>query len=102
MSVSQAPGLTIKTRLLAVPASEYQRLVPHLELVESRDQVLYAEGELIRHVYFLNESLVSLISIMENGTIVEVGLAALEGMVLMPESVQNSDKIRVYYLDSKL
>lgn len=86
MSVPQNPRLTIKNRLLAaLPASEYQRLAPQLELVElSRDQVLYAEGELISHVYFLNQGLVSLVSIMENGSIVEVGLVAKEGMVGMP------------------
>ncbi len=86
MSVSQDPRLTIKNRLLAaLPASEYQRLAPHLEIVSlSRDQVLYDSGSVISHVYFLNQGMVSLVSIMENGEIVEVGLVANEGMVGMP------------------
>lgn len=79
-------SLPIKNQLLAaLPETEYQRLIPHLELVSlSRGQVLYDAGELIEHVYFFNQGLCSLVTFMENGTIVEVGLVGKEGMVGLP------------------
>jgi CRP-like cAMP-binding protein len=71
--------------LAAVSTQEYQRLIPHLQPVSlSRDQVLCHAGELIRHVYFPINAIISLISIMENGDIVEVGVVAKEGIVGMP------------------
>jgi CRP-like cAMP-binding protein len=78
--------LPIENRLLAaLPTDEYQSLVPYLERVElKRDQILYDAGELFSYVYFLNDALASIISIMENGDVVEVSLAAKEGMVGMP------------------
>lgn len=84
--VSFEPQKPIENRLLAaLPASECQRLVPYLELVEfSHQQILYNSGELIEHVYFPNQAMVSLVSIMENGDIVEVGVVTKQGMVGMP------------------
>lgn len=84
--VSKDSWKPMENRLLAaLPESEYQRLVLHLESVSlSRHQVLYDSGELIRHVYFPNQALVSLVSIVEDGSIVEVGLVGKEGMVGTP------------------
>jgi CRP-like cAMP-binding protein len=86
MSVSKDSSLPRKNRLLAaLPDQDYQRLIPHLELVSlPRHQVLYDVGEAIAHVYFLNQGMVSLVSIMTDGAIVEVGLTGREGMVGMP------------------
>jgi len=84
--MSSQSHLPIKNQLLAaLPETEYQRLIPHLELVSlSLNQVLYDAGELIEHVYFFNQGMCSLITIMENGAIVEVGLVGKEGMVGLP------------------
>ncbi len=80
--LQQAPDFRV---LAALPAEEYQRLVPHLELVElSVRQVLYNPEEPITHVYFPNQGIVSLVSTMEDGSTVEVGLVGKEGMVGMP------------------
>ncbi|QHG18464.1 Crp/Fnr family transcriptional regulator [Nostoc sp. ATCC 53789] len=72
--------------LLAVlPFSDYERLVPHLKLVKlSNRQVLYEPGEPITEVYFPNKAVVSIITTMEDGSTVEVGLVSNEGMVGMP------------------
>lgn len=79
-------AIQVDNQLLAVlPSEEYQRLVPHLELVSlERDQVLYELEEFIEYVYFPNQALVSLITIMENGAVVEVGVVGREGLVGLP------------------
>jgi CRP-like cAMP-binding protein len=86
MSVSKSPHKPIENRLLAaLPASEYQRLVPHLDFVSlSLEQVLYEPEEPIRHVYFPHQAIVSLVSTMLDGSTVEVGLVGNEGIVGVP------------------
>ncbi|MDZ7967201.1 MAG: Crp/Fnr family transcriptional regulator [Nostoc sp. DedSLP03] len=73
-------------KLLAVlPPSDYERLVPHLKLVSLPFQkVLYEPGEPITQVYFPNKAVVSIITTMEDGSTVEVGLVSNEGMVGIP------------------
>ncbi|WP_017319285.1 Crp/Fnr family transcriptional regulator [Mastigocladopsis repens] len=79
-------SVPIQNRLLgALPASEYQRLVPHLELVTlPLHQVLYEPNEPITHVYFPHQAVISLITTMEDGSTIEVGLVGSEGMVGLP------------------
>lgn len=79
MSVSIDPQQPRENQLLAALSDrEYERLIPHLELVSlSRHQVLYDAGEEISHVYFLNQALASLVSIMADGGIVEVGIVGM-------------------------
>jgi len=46
----------------ALPASDYERLASHLELIPMRlGDVLYEPGALLRHVYFPTTSIVSLL-----------------------------------------
>jgi CRP-like cAMP-binding protein len=67
--------------LAALPAEDYQRLLPHLEPVPlSLRQILYAEGDLIEYVYFPHRAIISLIRTVEEGSTVEVGLVGIEGM----------------------
>lgn len=78
------PRIPIDNGLLAALAEEeFQRLVQHLELVPlARGETLYEFCEHIRHVYFLHQNtLVSLLSTMEDGTSVEAGVVGNEGMV---------------------
>src|SRR6266850_6919542 len=69
-------------RLLAsLPAKEYQRLVPELELVTlAFAQIIYAPGDTIRHVYFPNDSIVSLLAAEDHHASLEVGMIGNEGM----------------------
>jgi CRP-like cAMP-binding protein len=80
------PQRPITNRLLAaIPASEYQRLVPHLEFVSlSNKQVLYEPQQPINYVHFPHQTIVSLLSMMSDGSTVEVGLVSNEGMVGLP------------------
>ncbi|MEH1999908.1 MAG: Crp/Fnr family transcriptional regulator [Nostoc sp.] len=71
--------------LAALPASDYQRLVPHLKLVSlPLRQILYQAGEPITHVYFPDKSVVSIVTTMEDGSTAEVGIVSNEGMVGIP------------------
>jgi CRP-like cAMP-binding protein len=76
----------VQNRLLAaLPSKEYKRLIPHLESVPlPLMEVLYESGEPIKHVYFPNEGLISLLVVMRDGTPREVGLIGSEGMLGIP------------------
>lgn len=68
--------------LAALPCAEYQRLLANLEPVTlTFGQVLYELGDPIRHVYFPNDSLVSLLTVVDRHLALEVGLCGREGMV---------------------
>lgn len=85
MSAFQNSDLPKNRLLAALPAEAYQRLVPHLELVSLPvGQVIYEPGEPISHVYFPHKAMVSLVSMMEDGTTIEVGLVGQEGMLGIP------------------
>jgi CRP-like cAMP-binding protein len=76
---SRAPSAN---RLLAaLPKKEYQRLLPELEQVAMPfAEVLYEPGARIRHVYFPNDSIVSLLAEVADRSTLEVGLVGNEGM----------------------
>lgn len=86
MSVDKNSLPATKNRLLAaLPASEYERLVPHLKLVSlPLNQIIYEPEEPITQVYFPHQSVISIVSTMENGSTVEVGIVSNEGMVGIP------------------
>jgi CRP-like cAMP-binding protein len=67
--------------LAAVEPTDFALLEPHLELVAlPHGQVLYEAGDVIRHVYFPHEAIISLVNVMEDGDIVEVGVFGREGV----------------------
>jgi CRP-like cAMP-binding protein len=67
--------------LAALSAADYQKLSPHLEAVDlPHAQVLYEMGGRVETVYFPNNALVSLVTEMSDGKIVEVGLIGNDGM----------------------
>lgn len=73
----------IRNQLLAaLPGEEYGRLLPHLESVPLPFmEVLYEGGEPIRHVYFPNDGLISLLIVMDDVTVREIGVIGNEGML---------------------
>jgi hypothetical protein len=59
---------TQKHLLAALPAAEFDRLSPHLELVPMPlGEVLYESGGRLQHVYFPTTSIVSLLYVLEDG-----------------------------------
>ena len=68
--------------LAALPAPEWSRWEPQLELVEMPlGQVLYESGGKLDHVYFPTTSIVSLLYVMENGASAEIAVVGHEGIV---------------------
>ena len=80
--MSTQPNSAIKNHLLAaLPEDAYQRLLPHLETVDlPHGKVIYEIDERIEHLYFPFTAMISLVTQMEDGKIVEVGLIGNDGM----------------------
>ena len=76
-------GTPIANRLLvALPRAEYGHMQAHLEEVTLNfGEVLYEPGDPIRYVYFPNDSLVSLLTLVDAHLALEVGMVGPEGMV---------------------
>ncbi|MGB3760152.1 MAG: Crp/Fnr family transcriptional regulator [Rivularia sp. (in: cyanobacteria)] len=78
-------GAIVNQLLGALPPEDYQRLVSHLESVELiSGEVLWEPGEKMTEVYFPILGMISLVSIMENGSTTEISLVGKEGMVGLP------------------
>ena len=75
--------MPLKNHLLAALSSEVQaRLFPKLELVPlALGKALYESGDVLTHVYFPTDSIVSLLSIMESGASAEISIVGNEGLV---------------------
>jgi len=66
----------------ALPAADYERIAPHLELIPMKlGDVLYEPGARLRHVYFPTTSIVSLLYVMENGASAEIAIVGNEGIL---------------------
>jgi CRP-like cAMP-binding protein len=81
-----ARGASVANGMLAaLPRKQYQRLLRGLESVAlTFGEVLYEPGVRIRHVYFPNDSLVSLLTLVEGHLALEVGMVGREGMLGLP------------------
>jgi CRP-like cAMP-binding protein len=68
--------------LAALPAEDFEHLVPHLELVAMPlGEVLYEPGGPLRHAYFPTSAIVSLQYVTESGAASEIAGVGHEGMV---------------------
>ncbi len=72
----------LKNHILAnLPDNEFQRLLPHLEPVElEQGRILYEIDQAIDYLYFPFDAMISLVTQMADGKIVEVGLVGNDGM----------------------
>ena len=79
------PGSTIanSNRLLAaLPAEDYARISPRFDQISLKlKDVLHRAGEPIHHVYFPSGGFCSVLTVLENGTMVEVATIGREGMI---------------------
>ncbi|HEX8236960.1 MAG TPA: Crp/Fnr family transcriptional regulator [Abditibacteriaceae bacterium] len=67
--------------LASLPRSDYERLRPHLHLIDMHSgDSLHEIGALLEHVYFPNSGMISLVLTSNEGTNVEVGIVGREGM----------------------
>ena len=68
--------------LAALPAAEFERLAPHLELVPMLlGETLYEPGSQLQHVYFPTTAIVSLLIILESGASAEIAGVGNEGIL---------------------
>ena len=66
----------------ALPVAEYERLLPHLELVQMPlGKVLYESGDELRHAYFPTTCIVSKLYVMENGSSAEIAVVGNDGII---------------------
>ena len=72
-------------KILAALSRNTHEWLQSLEAVTLQvGMVLYEPDEVIEHVYFLNDALVSIISMNSEGSTVEIGLVGNEGIVGVP------------------
>ena len=68
--------------LAALPAADYERLLPHLEPVSLElGRALYESGSHQGYVFFPTNSIVSLLYVMEDGSSAEIAVVGNEGLV---------------------
>ena len=66
----------------ALPAADYKRLLPHLDLVPlPLGWAIYESGSQQGHVYFPTTSIVSLLNVMQDGSPAEIAVVGNEGML---------------------
>ena len=68
--------------LAALSEAERERLYPHLRLVPMPlGKALYESGDVLRHVYFPLDCIVSLLYVLENGASAEISVVGREGLI---------------------
>ena len=68
--------------LAALAPAERERIYPWLQLVEMRlGKVLYESGDVLRHVYFPTDSIVSLLYVLADGASAEISVVGNEGLI---------------------
>ena len=68
--------------LAALSAAERERLYPHLQLVPMPlGKVLYESGDLLHHVYFPTNTIVSLLYVLADGASAEISVVGNEGLI---------------------
>jgi CRP-like cAMP-binding protein len=68
--------------LAALTATERERLYPHLQLVQMPlGKVLYESGDVMRHVYFPTDSIISLLYVLADGASAEISVVGNEGII---------------------
>ena len=88
MPIANRVPATTNSLLATLPPHACQRLLAGLEPVTlTFGKVLYEPGDPIRHVYFPNDSLVSLLTLADGHLALEVGMVGYEGMVGAPLSL---------------
>lgn len=81
----QPPDLRTNRLLAALPADEFDRLAPRLEIVylDALD-LIAGPGEPLPHAYFPLDGILSIVAIDADGGIVEVGTIGRDGMAGLP------------------
>src|SRR4051794_12078184 len=80
-SVPSTNGHIPNRILRALPEAEYERIRPRLELFALKfGEVLHEPGDPLQYLYFPNHGVLSLLTVLENGDVVEIATIGNEGM----------------------
>lgn len=84
--MTTTPTISTENRpLSALPGEDLAAIAPGLERVALRHkQVLHDHGQPIEYVYFIERGVASVLTVMRNGAMSEVGMIGNEGMVGLP------------------
>jgi len=82
-SANKPPPTDNPNRLLAaLPSADYTRILPSLNVVSLKlKDILHKPGEPIRDVYFPGGGFCSMLTVLEDGKMVEIATVGREGMV---------------------
>lgn len=76
--------------LAAMSKTDFSRIEPHLEEVAlQQHHVLFEQGRPITRAYFPHGGMISLVSVFEDGPIIETATIGREGMLGLPLFVEN-------------
>jgi CRP-like cAMP-binding protein len=82
LSGTSTPPPSTNLLLAALPAADYARITPLLATVPLKlQEPIHKPGEAIRHVYFPGGGFCSVLTVLEDGTMVEVATIGREGAV---------------------
>ena len=78
----RSPTASQNGLLSALPAEDYKRILLSLEVVPLKlKEMLHKPGSLVEHVYFPGGGFCSIVTVLEDGSMVEVATVGREGMV---------------------
>jgi CRP-like cAMP-binding protein len=83
---SKGSSRTVHNKLLlAVPSGESETILKNLRFMDlPQGAVLNEVGQAIKHAYFINSGVASVLKVMADGKHIEVGLCGSEGFVGLP------------------
>ncbi|MGE5537235.1 MAG: Crp/Fnr family transcriptional regulator [Gemmatimonas sp.] len=88
--VHPATGPTSNRLLAALSKNDFATLEPHFEdVMLMQHQVLFEQGRPIHRAYFPHDGFISLVSVFEDGPIIETATVGREGMAGSPLFVEN-------------
>jgi CRP-like cAMP-binding protein len=79
---TEKPNQEIANRILrSLPVEEYEELLPYLELVRfPMGRIVHEAGQEMTHVYFPNHGVISMLTVLDNGDLIEIATVGNEGM----------------------
>ena len=112
IAAANAPDPKLNHLLASLPAADYARILPELELVEMpRGWTMSESGDHVNFLHFPTSGIVSLIYALEDGSSSEIALVGNEGMIgisiymggeSMPSSTEVQSAGQAYRLSRKI
>lgn len=89
--------------LASLPAIDFARLAPALRTVQmSLKKIVYKPGEPIDQVFFPGDGFFSVLTVLQNGTMVEVATVGNEGMVGLAAMVDSDSSLSLTMVQAEM